>query len=66
MVFRDQYAFSVDLKKSDVKDWDSMRHALLMFSIEEEFGIRFNDSAMTSVNSISTLINEINRLNEKE
>ena len=61
-VFKDVFnnvAFSDELKREDVKLWDSLRHVQLLIAIEGEFGIRFDGSDATKMNSISDIIEMI-------
>ena len=61
-VFKDVFnnvAFSDELKREDVKLWDSLRHVQLLIAIEGEFGIRFDGSDATKMNSISDIIEVI-------
>ena len=58
-VFNNTVAFHEDLKREDVKLWDSLRHVQLLIAIESEFGIRFDGSDATKMNGISDIIEMI-------
>ena len=58
-VFNNTVAFSDELKREDVKLWDSLRHVQLLIAIEGEFGVRFDGSDATKMNSISDIIEVI-------
>ena len=61
-VFKDVFnnvAFSDELKREDVKLWDSLRHVQLLIAIEGEFGVRFDGSDATKMNSIPDIVEVI-------
>jgi acyl carrier protein len=46
---------------SDVPGWDSMAHVTIMFGIEHEFGVRFDEeefSGFTSVGELERMIEQ--------
>lgn len=47
---------------SDVAGWDSLSHALLLMSIEDEFEIEFDSSSVLESKNIGELIAIIERL----
>jgi acyl carrier protein len=45
----------------DIPEWDSLAHVNLMYSIEEEFSIEFNEDEFTGFSSIGELKNQLRR-----
>jgi acyl carrier protein len=41
--------------------WDSLRHVELIFTIEDEFGIRFDESELTDLTSFPALAEAVSR-----
>lgn len=39
----------------DIPEWDSLAHVNLMFSIEQEFGVRFTGGELAEVKNIGEL-----------
>ena len=44
-----------DLTADDVPTWDSVAHVSLMFTIEAEFGLQFNDDQLTAFRNVGEL-----------
>ena len=42
--------------------WDSLRHVELIFSIEDEFGIRFEEDELADLTSLHALAEAVARL----
>lgn len=45
---------------NDVEGWDSMTHVLLLSSIEEEFGIEFNQKEVRKFRTVGDLLESVN------
>jgi acyl carrier protein len=45
-----------DAGRLDVADWDSVAHVKLILSLEEEFGIRFTEDEVTSMQTVGDLL----------
>jgi acyl carrier protein len=45
-----------DTSRHDVAEWDSVAHVKLILSLEEEFGIRFSEDEVTSVQTVGDLL----------
>jgi acyl carrier protein len=41
--------------------WDSLRHVELIFSIEDEFGIRFEEAELADLTSLHALVQAVAR-----
>ncbi len=50
-----------DLRIGDVDQWDSVAHLDLMSEVEREFGVRFDLDEMTTLTSLSELVNWLER-----
>ena len=45
-----------DTSRRDVADWDSVAHVKLVLSLEEEFGIRFSEDEVSSVQTVGDFL----------
>jgi acyl carrier protein len=55
-VFDDQHLTLTDETTAhDIPKWDSLTHINLMFSIEQEFGVRFNGNELAELKNIGEL-----------
>lgn len=52
---RDDIRLTDATTAAEVEGWDSLAHINLMFSIEETFGIRFDDEEFSSFENIGDL-----------
>lgn len=51
----DDLVLTDDLTAADVPAWDSLAQVSLMFSIEAEFGLQFEDDQLTSFDNVGEL-----------
>ena len=50
-----------DLSAQDVPGWDSLNHVNLIISIENEFGIRFSNTEISSLENVGQLMQLIDK-----
>jgi len=50
-----------NINQKKVKNWDSIANLNLIFALEEEFKIRFNDKDILNIKSLNEAINIINK-----
>ena len=50
---------SEDTRASDINEWDSLMHILLVDAIEEEFSVRFKSSEIQNWKNIGQIIDTI-------
>ena len=60
-VVRDQLddetiALNGSTRADEVDGWDSLAHVRIMIAVEEEFGVRFQTSEITSLKNIGGLV----------
>jgi len=48
-----------DTGRLDIAEWDSVAHVKLILSLEEEFGIRFTEDEVTSMQTVGDLLGAI-------
>ncbi|MFZ1936111.1 MAG: acyl carrier protein [Thermoguttaceae bacterium] len=48
-----------DTRRRDVADWDSVAHVKLILSLEEEFGIRFSEDEVSSIQTVGELLDAV-------
>jgi acyl carrier protein len=48
-----------NLKRKDTSSWDSLKHLELIFSIEEEFDVRFTAEEVAKMNDLNTIVQMI-------
>ena len=63
-VFRDTFEnatleLSDDLTASDVDNWDSLTHMVLIGNIEKHFGIKFKLKDLNKMNTVGDLISTV-------
>lgn len=51
----DDLVLTDDLTAADVPAWDSLAHVSLMFCIESQFGLEFDEDQLTSFNNVGEL-----------
>ena len=52
---QDDLVLRDDLAAEDVPGWDSLNHVNLIIQIEQEFGIRFSNEEVTSLQNVGQL-----------
>jgi len=48
-----------DLRREDEPKWDSLKHVVLIFAIEDEFDIQLEEEQMERIDSLSAILNAI-------
>lgn len=52
---------SLEMSAGDVEEWDSLSHAILIVSVEEEFSIHFDTLEISNLQSVGDLVSLIER-----
>lgn len=52
----DESKINIDTSPETIKEWDSLKHMLLLMAIEEEFEFRFTDDEMTQCISVESIM----------
>ena len=52
----DRSALSDNSAPGVIKEWDSLKHMLLMMALEEEFEFRFTDDEMTKCVNVKSIL----------
>jgi acyl carrier protein len=61
-IFEDpQLKLTENTSPSDIPDWDSMNHVILISAIEKHFNIRFDLDDMLGFNTIADILKGINK-----
>lgn len=47
---------SITMTPSDVENWDSMKHIMLLLAVESDFELKFSDIEMVSIGTLAELI----------
>ena len=47
---------SISMTPSDVENWDSMKHIMLLLAVESDFELKFSDLEMVSIGTLAELI----------
>ena len=55
----DGLVISRETSRRDVADWDSVAHVKLVLSLEEEFGIRFSEDEVSSLQTVGDFLASI-------
>ena len=53
------------LARTQAPEWDSLKHVQIMFSLEDAFEMRFDESELRSLDSIDAIIKAIERHQRK-
>jgi acyl carrier protein len=53
---RDDVALNMNTVAASVDGWDSLAHVRIMIAVEEEFGVRFDMSEITSLGNVGDLV----------
>ena len=40
-----------ELRRSDIGEWDSLKHVEIVFALEDEFGVQFDESEFAAMDS---------------
>ena len=52
---------NMETKPESIKEWDSLKHVLLLMAIEEEFEFRFTDDEMIKCNDAKSIWDVISK-----
>jgi acyl carrier protein len=47
------------IQRADVDDWDSLKHVELILVVEDEFGVRFDESEFAELNSLAAIVQAV-------
>lgn len=53
---------TLETKRDDVQNWDSMTHVMFLSAIQKEFKISFKMNDMINLNSINKIVDNISEL----
>jgi acyl carrier protein len=53
---------SDDIRRDEEERWDSLRHVELMFTLEEELGVRFTKDDLNSLSTMSAVVERVRTL----
>ena len=62
VVFKRPIRRGEPVSRSTEPEWDSLRHVELIFSIEDEFGVRFDEDELMELTSLPALVGAVDRL----
>ena len=55
----------VDTSRENNEAWDSLKHIEIVFALEDQFGVQFDEECIATLDSVQRIVLEIkNRLNE--
>jgi acyl carrier protein len=57
----DEIVLADDLVWSDVPGWDSLAHVNLIFSVEQTFGVEFDDEELSTLATVGDLKRALRR-----
>ena len=58
---RENISLTMDMTAPDVEGWDSLNHVQILFTIEEELGIKFPINEIQNLNTIGDLVELMNK-----
>ncbi len=56
VVFAEKIDYQPDLKRTDAKGWDSLKHVELMIALEVEFDIRMDGADATAMTGVPQVL----------
>ncbi len=57
----DNQDISKNISPSDIDNWDSLRHLMLIVELENEFQIKFNDDELVSLIDFASICQTISK-----
>lgn len=62
-VFDDEdISISETTTAADIEDWDSLSHIMLLSSVEDEFGIKFDMKAVQGLKNVGEMVDLIEKM----
>lgn len=50
------FSVGMDLRRRDCPAWDSLKHIEIMFTLEEELGMEFNEAELAALDSVVSIV----------
>jgi acyl carrier protein len=44
-----------DMRRADLAQWDSLKHVEIVFALEDQFGVRFDESEFATLDSVPAI-----------
>lgn len=63
-ILRRPFPVGVDVVRSETHGWDSLKHAEIVFAIEEELGIEYPEATLGELDRASRFVSEAARILE--
>ncbi len=60
---RENISLSMNMVAPDIEGWDSLNHVQIIFTIEQELGVKFAVHEIQNLNSIGDLVQLIDKYN---
>ena len=61
MVLQNDLPGDVPLARDRVAEWDSLKHVEILFALEDEFGVRFDEDELARLDSLESLTDSVER-----
>jgi acyl carrier protein len=52
---------AADMRRADVSQWDSLKHAEIVFALEDRYGVRFAEDEFAAMRSVSAIVTLVRR-----
>ena len=49
------------MRRADVPQWDSLKHAEIVFALEDRYGVRFAEDEFAAMRSVSAIVTLVRR-----
>ena len=60
-VLRMQGEAEIELRRADIDRWDSLKHMEIVFALEDRYGVRFDESEFSQLDTSSAITAALRR-----
>src|SRR6185503_4287316 len=53
-----------DMRRADLAQWDSLKHVEIVFALEDQFGVRFDESEFATLDSVPAIAAAVRKRHE--
>lgn len=53
-----------DMRRADIAQWDSLKHVEIVFALEDQFGVRFDESEFAMLDSVPAIAAAVRKRHE--
>jgi acyl carrier protein len=53
-----------DMRRADLAQWDSLKHVEIVFALEDQFGVHFDESEFATLDSVTAIAAAVRKRHE--